>query len=117
MPRVKSSVASRKRRKKTMKSAKGYRGARSRSYRRAKEQEMRSQAYAYRDRKTRKRDFRRLWIVRINAAARAEGITYSEFMGALRKAGVNLDRKNLSRLSIEDQEAFQKLVEIAKSQL
>lgn len=117
MPRVKSSVASRERRKKTMKLAKGYRGARSRSCRRAKEQVMRSQAYAYRDRKNRKRDFRRLWIVRINAAVRAEGITYSEFMGALRKAGVNLDRKSLSRLSIEDQEAFQKLVEIARSQL
>ncbi|MDI3542810.1 MAG: large subunit ribosomal protein [Candidatus Atribacteria bacterium] len=117
MPRVKNSVASRERRKKIMKLAQGYRGARSRSYRRAKEQVMRSQAYAYRDRKNRKRDFRRLWIARINAAAREEGINYSKFMGALRKAGINLDRKNLSRLAIEDQEAFQKLVEIAKSQL
>ncbi|HPT63368.1 MAG TPA: 50S ribosomal protein L20 [Candidatus Atribacteria bacterium] len=117
MPRVKNSVASRERRKKTMKSAKGYRGARSRSYRRAKEQVMRSQAYAYRDRRNRKRDFRRLWITRINAAAREEGMNYSKFMGALRKAGVNLDRKSLSQLAIADQEAFQKLVEIAKSQL
>ena len=117
MPRVKNSVASRERRKKTMKSAKGYRGARSRSYRRAKEQVMRSQAYAYRDRRNRKRDFRRLWITRINAAAREEGMNYSKFMGALRKAGVNLDRKRLSQLAITDQEAFQKLVEIAKSQL
>ncbi|HXL02092.1 MAG TPA: 50S ribosomal protein L20 [Candidatus Atribacteria bacterium] len=117
MPRAKSSVASRERRKKIMKSAKGYRGARSRSYRRAKEQVMRSQAYAYRDRRNRKRDFRRLWIVRINAAAREEGMSYSKFMGALRKAGINLDRKNLSHLAIVDQEAFQKLVEIAKSQL
>ena len=117
MPRVKNSVASRERRRKTMKLAQGYRGARSRSHRRAKEQVMKSQAYAYRDRKNRKRDFRRLWIVRINAAARGEGINYSKLMGALRKAGINLDRKNLSRLAIEDQEAFQKLVEIAKSQL
>ena len=117
MPRAKSSVASRERRKKIMKSAKGYRGARSRSYRRAKEQVMRSQAYAYRDRRNRKRDFRRLWIVRINAAAREEGMSYSKFMGALRKAGINLDRKSLSHLAIVDQEAFQKLVEIAKSQL
>lgn len=117
MPRVKNSVASRERRKKIMKLAQGYRGARSRSYRRANEQVMRSQAYAYRDRKNRKRDFRRLWIARISAAAREEGINYSKFMGALRKAGINLDRKNLSRLAIEDQEAFQKLVEIAKSQL
>ncbi len=117
MPRAKSSVASRERRKKIMKSAKGYRGARSSSYRRAKEQVMRSQAYAYRDRRNRKRDFRRLWIVRINAAAREEGMSYSKFMGALRKAGINLDRKNLSHLAIVDQEAFQKLVEIAKSQL
>lgn len=117
MPRVKNSVASRERRKKIMKLAQGYRGARSRSYRRANEQVMKSQAYAYRDRKNRKRDFRRLWIARISAAAREEGINYSKFMGALRKAGINLDRKNLSRLAIEDQEAFQKLVEIAKSQL
>lgn len=116
MARVKTSVASRKRKKKIMKMAKGYRGARSRSYRRAKEQVIRSLAYAYRDRRNRKRDFRRLWILRINAAVRNEGMTYSQFMGALRRAGILVDRKNLAQLSIEDPEAFRKLVEVARAQ-
>lgn len=117
MARVKTNVASRERKKKIMKMAKGYRGARSRAYRRAKEQVIRSLAYAYRDRRNRKRDFRRLWILRINAAVRNEGLSYSQFMGALRKAGVLVNRKNLAQLSIEDPEAFQKLVEVAKAHL
>uniref|UniRef100_A0A7V4DHE9 Large ribosomal subunit protein bL20 n=1 Tax=Candidatus Caldatribacterium californiense TaxID=1454726 RepID=A0A7V4DHE9_9BACT len=113
MSRVKTNVASRKRKKKIMKMAKGYRGARSRAYRRAKEQVVRSLAYAYRDRRNRKRDFRRLWILRINAAVRNEGMTYSQFMGALKKAGVLINRKRLAQLSIEDPEAFRELVQIA----
>ncbi|MCS7241732.1 MAG: 50S ribosomal protein L20 [Candidatus Caldatribacterium sp.] len=117
MARVKTNVASRERKKKIMKMAKGYRGARSRAYRRAKEQVMRSLAYAYRDRRNRKRDFRRLWILRINAAVRSEGLNYSRFIGALRKAGVLVNRKNLAQLSIGDPEAFRKLVEVAKAHL
>jgi large subunit ribosomal protein L20 len=113
MSRVKTNVASRERKKKIMKMAKGYRSARSRAYRRAKEQVIRSLAYAYRDRRNRKRDFRRLWILRINAAVRNEGMTYSQFMGALKKAGVLVNRKRLAQLSIEDPEAFRELVQIA----
>ncbi len=117
MPRVKNSVISRHRKKKIMKMASGYRGARSRSYRRAKEQVIRSLAYAYRDRRNKKRDFRRLWIIRINAAVRQEGMSYSKFIGALKKAGVNVDRKNLANLCITDPSAFSRLIEIAKSNL
>jgi large subunit ribosomal protein L20 len=113
--RAKTNVASRRRKKKIMKMAEGYRGARSRAYRRAKEQVTRSLAYEYRDRRNRKRDFRRLWILRINAAVRNEGLTYSRFMDALKKAGILLNRKNLAQLSIEDPEAFRKLVEVAKA--
>ncbi|MGQ9622287.1 MAG: 50S ribosomal protein L20 [Candidatus Caldatribacteriaceae bacterium] len=115
MARAKTNVASRRRKKKIMKMAEGYRGARSRAYRRAKEQVTRSLAYEYRDRRNRKRDFRRLWILRINAAVRNEGLTYSRFMDALKKAGVLLNRKSLAQLSIEDPEAFRKLVEVAKA--
>lgn len=117
MARVKTNVASRERKKKIMKMAKGYRGARSRAYRRAKEQVIRSLAYTYRDRRNRKRDFRRLWILRINAAVRSEGLSYSRFMGALKKAGVLVNRKNLAQLSIEDPEAFRQLIEVAKAHL
>lgn len=117
MTRVKTSVASREKKKKIMKMAKGYRGARSRSYKRAKEQVMRSLAYAYRDRRNRKRDFRRLWIVRINAFVRGQGMNYSQFIGALKKAGVQLNRKALANLAIESPETFSELLKIAKEQL
>lgn len=117
MARVKTSVVSRERKKRIMKMARGYRGARSRAYRRAKEQVIRSLAYAYRDRRNRKRDFRRLWILRINAAVRSEGLSYSRFIGALKKAGILVNRKNLAQLSIEDPKAFQELVAVAKAYL
>ncbi len=117
MARVKTNVASREKKKKIMKMAKGYRGARSRSYKRAKEQVMRSLAYAYRDRRNRKRDFRRLWIVRINAFVRNHGMTYSQFMKALRKAGIALNRKTLANLSIENPQALVEIIETAKTHL
>ncbi|MEW6423477.1 MAG: 50S ribosomal protein L20 [Bacillota bacterium] len=117
MPRVKSSVVSRKRHKKILKLAKGYYGAKSKLYRVAKQQVMKSLAYAYRDRKARKRDFRKLWIARINAAARQNGISYSRFMNGLRKAGVNINRKMLADLAVKDAQAFGQLVEVAKSRL
>ena len=99
-----------------MKMAKGYRGARSRSYKRAKEQVMKSLAYAYRDRRNRKRDFRRLWIVRINAFVRSQGMTYRQFMGALKKAGIQLNRKVLANLSVEHPEALSELLKVAAEQ-
>ncbi|RDV82470.1 50S ribosomal protein L20 [Ammonifex thiophilus] len=117
MPRVKTSVASRRRRKKILKMAKGYWGARSKLYRIAKQQVMKSLMYAYRDRRARKRDFRRLWIIRINAAAREAGLTYNRFINGLKKAGVELDRKVLADLAVRDREAFGRLVELAKAQL
>jgi len=98
-----------------MKLAKGYRGARSRSYRRANEQVLKSLFYAYRDRKNKKRDFRRLWIIRINAAVREQGLKYSQFIFALKKAGVEIDRKSLSNIAVTDPVAFAHLIEIAKS--
>lgn len=116
MTRVKMNVASREKKKKIMKMAKGYRGARSRSYKRAKEQVMKSLAYAYRDRRNRKRDFRRLWIARINAFVRSQGMTYSQFMGALKKAGIQLNRKVLANLSIENPEALSELLKVAREQ-
>ncbi len=117
MPRAKNAVQSRKRKKKVLKFVKGYRGSRSRSFKRANEQVLKSLSYAYRDRRNRKRDFRRLWILRINAAVRESGLTYSQFMSGLKKAEVGIDRKNLAHLSIVDPEGFQHLVEKAKSQL
>ena len=115
MPRVKSSVASRQRKKKIMKLASGYRGSRSRSYRRANEQVLKSLSYAYRDRRNRKRDFRRLWIVRINAAVREHGLKYNQFICGLKKSGIAIDRKNLSHIAITDPVAFAHLIEVAKS--
>jgi large subunit ribosomal protein L20 len=112
---VKNSVASRQRKKKIMKLASGYRGSRSRSYRRANEQVLKSLYYAYRDRRNKKRDFRRLWIIRINAAIREHGMKYSQFIFTLKKAGITIDRKNLSNIAIEDPVAFAHLVEVAKS--
>ncbi|MCL6449275.1 MAG: 50S ribosomal protein L20 [Armatimonadetes bacterium] len=117
MPRVKSSVVSRKRHKKMLKLARGYYGAKSKLYRVARQQVMKSLVYAYRDRKARKRDFRKLWIARINAAARLNGITYSRLMNGLRKAGVEINRKMLADLAVKDAQAFGKLVEVAKSRL
>ena len=114
MPRVKRSVNARKKRRKALSQAKGYHGRRNSSYKLAKEQLMRSGAYAYRDRRVRKRDFRRLWITRINAAARAEGMSYSEFMHGLGKAGVEVNRKMLADIAVNDRDAFRRFVELAR---
>lgn len=117
MPRVKHSVVSRRRHKKVLKLAKGYRGAKSKLYRVANEQVMKSLMYAYRDRRNRKRDFRKLWIARINAAARMNGISYSRFINGLKRAGVEINRKMLADMAVNDAAAFGKLVELAKAKL
>ncbi len=110
MAKVKWAVASRQRRKKLLRQAKGYRGARGRHLLKAKETVLRAKAYRTRDRKVKKREFRSLWIMRLNAAARAHGLTYSQFIAACRKADIRLDRKQLSELAITDQVAFDQLV-------
>ena len=115
MARVKGALATRKRRKKVLKLAKGYWGSKSRHFKMAKQAVMKSGNYAYIGRKQKKRDFRRLWISRINAACRANGTTYSAFMNGLKKAGVELDRKVLSDMAISDPDAFAQLVEVAKA--
>jgi len=115
--RVKRGVPSRKRRKRLLKQAKGYWGRRKNNIRRAKETLIRALAYAYRDRRQRKRDFRRLWIARINAAVRPYGLSYSKFMGSLKKAGVELDRKALSEMAIREPESFKAVVDVARSGL
>jgi len=117
MPRATNAPASRRRRKAVLKRAKGFRGARSKLYRSANEALLKAGAYAYRDRRTRKRDFRRLWITRINAAARLNGLSYSRLMDGLRKANVAVNRKMLAELAVNDSASFAKLVDIAKSQL
>ncbi len=117
MPRVKRSVASRKRRRGVLKQAKGYYSARGKHLRAAREQVMHSGQYAYRDRRARKGDFRRLWIVRINAAARNHGMSYSRFMAGLRLAEVELDRKILAELAVNEPAAFDELVQVAKRSL
>ncbi|ACD67283.1 MAG TPA: 50S ribosomal protein L20 [Sulfurihydrogenibium sp.] len=109
--------SSKKHKKKILKLAKGYYGQKHRSYRRAKEQVMHSLNYAYRDRKDRKRQFRALWITRINAAARLNGLSYSQFINGLKKSGIELDRKILADMAVNDMEAFAKLVETAKKAL
>ncbi|MEK6277138.1 MAG: 50S ribosomal protein L20 [Actinomycetota bacterium] len=114
MTRVKRSVPARKKRRATLKQAKGYFGRKKSSYRFAKEQVQRSGAYAYRDRRTRKRDFRRLWIIRINAAARREGMTYSQLMHGLSAAGVEVNRKMLAEIAVNDRDAFRRFVEQAR---
>lgn len=114
MPRVKRAVTAKKKRRTVLTRAKGYYGAKSRSYRAAKEQVQHSLQYAYRDRRNKKREIRKLWITRINAAARLNGVSYSVFMNGLKKAGVVLDRKVLSDMAINDAAAFAKLVEVAK---
>lgn len=115
MTRATNNVAAHRRKKKVLNQAKGYYGGRSKLLRTAKETVNRSLVYAYRDRKTRKRDFRRLWIVRINAAARLFGLSYSVFMNGLKKAGVGLDRKNLADIAARDLDTFGKLTEVAKA--
>ena len=117
MPRVKRAVSAHKKRRTVLNRAKGYYGAKSRSYRAAKEQVQHSLQYAYRDRRNKKREIRRLWITRINAAARLNGLSYSVFMDGLKKAGVELDRKVLSDMAISDPQAFASLVEVAKKAL
>ena len=117
MPRTTDSVASRRRRKLVLKAARGYWGGRSRLYRTAREAVNRALAYAYRDRKRRKGDFRRLWILRINAAARLNGISYSKLIYGLKKAGVAADRKIMADLAISDPAAFSALAEKAKMHL
>ena len=117
MARVKRAVNAKKKRRTVLNRAKGYYGAKSRSYRAAKEQVQHSLQYQYRDRRNKKREVRRLWITRINAAARINGLSYSVFMNGLKKAGVELDRKVLSDMAINDPEAFASLVEVAKKAL
>ena len=117
MPRSTVSVASRRRRKKVLKQARGYFGARSRLFRTAREAVNRAQAYAYRDRRRRKRDFRRLWISRINAAARLNGVSYSQLIHGLAKADIAVNRKMLAALAVRDPGAFTAVVEQAKAQL
>ena len=114
MPRVKGGFTSRHRHKKVLKLAKGYRGSKSRIFRPANAQVLKSLAYAYRDRRNKKRDFRKLWIVRINAAARLNGMSYSAFISGLKKAGVQVNRKVLADLAVNDNQAFQALVGVAK---
>src|SRR3954469_18612693 len=117
MPRVKRSVHAQKKRRKVLEQAKGYWGWKHSHYRYAKEQVDRSLVYAYRDRKVKKRDFRRLWITRINAAARANGLSYNQFVHGCGKAGIELDRKILADLAVSDPAAFTAIAEQAKSAL
>ncbi|MBA3358477.1 MAG: 50S ribosomal protein L20 [Thermoleophilaceae bacterium] len=114
MSRVKRSVHARKKRRATLERAKGYRGKKHSSYKQAKEQLLKSDTYAYRDRRNRKRDFRRLWITRINAAARQEGMSYSTFMHGLILAGVEVDRKMLADIAVRDPETFRRFAETAR---
>ena len=115
MPRVKSGVTAHKRHKKILKLAKGYRGARSKLFKKATETVLKAGSYAYRDRRNKKREIRRLWITRINAAARLNGISYSKLIFGLTKAGVAVDRKMMAELAVSDPNAFTKLVEVAKN--
>jgi large subunit ribosomal protein L20 len=117
MPRVKRGVHARKKRRKVLEQAKGYRGTKNSSYKRAKEQVQRSLKYAYRDRRVRKREFRRLWITRINAGARMNGLSYNQFMHGLKEADIALDRKVLADIAVSDPEMFSSLAEQAKTAL
>jgi large subunit ribosomal protein L20 len=117
MPRVKRGVTANRRHKKVLKQAKGYYGARSRVYRVAKQAVIKAGQYAYRDRRQRKRQFRSLWIARINAAARINGLSYSRFINGLKKASVEIDRKMLADLAVHEKEAFSVIAEKAKSAL
>ena len=115
MARVKRGNVARKRRKKVLKLAKGFRGSHSKLFRTANQQVMKALRYAYRDRRNRKRDFRRLWITRINAAARMHGISYSKLVGQLKKADIELNRKMLAQMAVLDPDGFSKVVEVAQS--
>lgn len=115
MPRAKNSVASRERRKKYLKAAKGFYGGRSKLYRTARETVERALVFAYRDRRQRKRNFRKLWILRINAAARLNGVSYNRFINGLRKAEVDVNRKMLAEMAVHDEDGFRQLAELAKS--
>jgi large subunit ribosomal protein L20 len=115
MPRARNNVAAHRRHKKILRQAKGNYGGRSRLYRTARETVQKGLAYAYRDRRNRKRDFRRLWIIRINAAARLNGLSYSAFIDGLKKAGVSLNRKMLADIAVRDSKAFTELAETARS--
>lgn len=115
MPRVKGGTVTRARRKKVLKLAKGYVGSKHRLFRTAKQQVMKSLMYAYRDRRQRKRDFRKLWIMRINAAARLNGLSYNKFMHGLKLAGVEVNRKMLAELAVSDEQAFASLANVAKN--
>ncbi len=117
MPRVKRGNVARKRRKKILKLAKGYYGAKSKLFRVANQQVMKSLNYAYRDRRQRKRDFRKLWITRINAATRDNGLSYSRFINGLKKAGIEVNRKMLADLAVKDKNGFDELVKLAKDNL
>ena len=117
MPRVKRSVHGRKKRRKVLEQASGYWGLKSKTYRAAKEQRQKSLVYAYRDRRARKRTMRSLWIIRINAAARQNGLSYNQFLAGCRKAGIELDRKVLADLAVADPPAFAKIAELAKAAL
>ena len=117
MARIKGALATRKRRNKTLKLAKGYRGARSKQYRVAKQSVMRALTSSYAGRKQKKRQFRQLWIARINAAARINGLSYSKFMFGLKTAGIEMNRKMLAELAVNDAAAFTKLADAAKANL
>ncbi|NBD20984.1 50S ribosomal protein L20 [Aquabacterium fontiphilum] len=117
MPRVKRGVTARARHKKVLALAKGFRGRRKNVYRIAKQAVMKAGQYAYRDRRAKKREFRRLWIARINAASRSLGLTYSKFMAGIKKASIEIDRKVLADLAVNDPAAFASIVEKAKAQL
>lgn len=114
MPRVKRGNVARKRRKKILKLAKGFRGSHSKLFRTANQQVMKALRNAYRDRRKKKRDFRRLWIVRVNAAARMNGLSYSKLTNQLKKANIDINRKMLAELAVVDPQAFAKVVEVAK---
>lgn len=113
MPRVNNSVATRRRRKKILKRAKGFRGARGKTFKTARETVIRADAHAYSGRKQKKRDYRKLWIQRINAAARKNNMSYSKFIHGLKKAGVELNRKSLAEIAMSDEESFSELVKLA----
>ena len=117
MARVKGAMATRKRRKRVLKLAKGYRGAKSKNFRTAKQAVMKSLVYAYVGRKQKKRDFRRLWIARISAQAKMNGINYSQFMNGLKKAGIEMNRKMLAEIAVSDKEAFKALADKARASL
>ena len=117
MTRIKRGTVKKRKHKKILKEARGYYGAKNRSYRLAKEQLLKSLKYSYIDRKNRKRTFRRLWITRINAAARLNGVSYNEFINGLKKANVEINRKMLSEIAVKDPTAFQKLTEVAKKKV